>query len=415
MDPAEHKSSHQQCGHSPECVEEEGISPGIVVSCVGEIAGESTGGAGVALSTGRNYVGATQMRTWVADCSDIVSSVAVVTLRSFGVTQAGYFAVIRVEICFRDLAVTAAATIHDFEFERLLIGTRDLMCRVAIAANRKRLIRLCHAGGVHALIELLLDSVVALSAGIRQVARIHRGFRIDFWQDTVRGVTTGASRSHGESALQQSLPVNAFFIVGDDLVLGTGVAQRRFLTFTMATPAQVRYVGRKYGRRRIVSLQYAMGSVAVFAGRRILVVLSQQLTVLAALELLADFLVTRAAINSPGNGFAGTNMRGVDLGVALAARDFCVSRTSDFLHLDEHRSAIAALETLVGVAAHAIRIRHSLRVIDLSDLVRLVAINAGWKNVRFLFPEFAPNGLAMHSFDLRVTLGAGCRDVPSRN
>src|SRR5512146_1165291 len=129
-----------------------------------------------------------------------------------------------------------------------------------------------------------------------------------------------------------------------------------------------------------------MRSVAVLAGGCVVVILNEQLAMLAALELLADLFVTRRAIHFSRDGFAGTHARGVDLGVALAARDLGVGRTSYFLNLNEHGAAVAALQVLIRVAAHAVRVRHSLRVKHLPDLVGLVAVDAGWKNVRFLLP-----------------------------
>lgn len=63
------------------------------------------------------------------------------------------------------------------------------------------------------------------------------------------------------------------------------------------------------------------------------------------------------------------------------------------------------------MAPHAIGVRHTLRVENLANLVGLMAIDASRKDVCFLFPKLAANGLAVNLLDLRMAFGAGGSDV----
>jgi hypothetical protein len=62
-----------------------------------------------------------------------------------------------------------------------------------------------------------------------------------------------------------------------------------------------------------------------------------------------------------------------------------------------------------------ILVRHPLRVENLSDLVRLVTINARRKNVGLLFPQLPFDHFAMDWFNLRMAFRAGCSDVSPCN
>lgn len=135
----------------------------------------------------------------------------------------------------------------------------------------------------------------------------------------------------------------------------------------------------------------------------------------AALKLLPDLLVATAAINRVGDGFAGTQARGIHLGVALAAGYFGMPRASDLDHSHEHIAAVRGSEMLIGVAAHAIGIGHALGIENVAHFMGLMAVDAGRQDVRFLFPKFSSDGLAMHLFDLGVTLRACGRDVAAGN
>jgi hypothetical protein len=99
--------------------------------------------------------------------------------------------------------------------------------------------------------------------------------------------------------------------------------------------------------------------------------------------------------------------------VALAARNFRVARLFNFHRADIQRNSVAgALEAGILMAAEAIGVRHPLRIKDLSDLVRLMAVHTRWQTIGFLFPQFAPDDFAMNRFDLGVAFGTCGSNVP---
>lgn len=67
----------------------------------------------------------------------------------------------------------------------------------------------------------------------------------------------------------------------------------------------------------------------------------------------------------------------------------------------------------IGVATHAVGVGHALGIVNVADLMRLVAVHAGRQNVRFFLPELAADRFAMHFFDLGVAFSAGGSDVAS--
>jgi len=166
--------------------------------------------------------------------------------------------------------------------------------------------------------------------------------------------------------------VDALVVVLDDLVLPPRVAHGGFLAFAMTPAAQSGHVGGKSDRVRIMFPQDVMGAVALLAVGSVGIVSGQQLTVFAALVLLADFLVAAAAVHRMGDGFAGADARGVDFGVTLAARDLGMARARHFHHSHKQRAAVGRLQVLVVVAAHAIGVRHTLAVEHVADLMGLV-------------------------------------------
>ena len=289
----------------------------------------------------------------------------------------------------------------------IFIGSTNGVRGVAVAANRQWLVGLGDRRGVHALHKLLFDAVMALAAGCRQILAIDRRLGIFGRQFAVRGVATGASGGYGQAALQQPLAVNAFTVVRSNFMLLAGVAHGGALAFAMALRTKIWNVRRKCPRLRILLAKNAVRAMALPAGRSIMVLLGKQLPVSAPLVLLPNGFVTLAAIHRLGNGLAGTNLRGVYFRVALAASDLGMTRTGDLRRLDEHGAAIRRLQSLIVVATHAIGIGHALAVEDFPHLVRLVAVHAGGQDVRFLLPQFAADGLAVHRFDLRR--GTWCR------
>src|SRR5271157_5635648 len=142
-----------------------------------------------------------------------------------------------------------------------------------------------------------------------------------------------------------------------------------------------------------------MRAMAFLAGRGIRIALAVQLSMDAGNVLLANFIVASGAVNRVDDRLARPHTGGVDLRVALAAGN--VPKPAGFLtvarmvHLgavDVHGFSVArATQLLVGVATHAVRIGHTLRIEDVPDLMRLMAVRAGGQDVGLFFPEFSAN------------------------
>ena len=105
-------------------------------------------------------------------------------------------------------------------------------------------------GPVNALPELLLDTVVAGTAGSRYVLRISRGVWIIRWKFIVCTMAIGASRRHDKPAFYQSTAVHTVLVASDD-VIDLGIYPRcGLLTYAMTTPAKCRNIERIGWRRR---------------------------------------------------------------------------------------------------------------------------------------------------------------------
>ena len=89
-------------------------------------------------------------------------------------------------------------------------------------------------------------------------------------------------------------------------------------------------------------------------------------------------------------------------------------RGGEFLIVDEHGAPAATaggFQLRVGMAALAVLVRHTLRIKDSPDLVRLVAVHAGRDEVRLFLPQLAANDFAVHILNQRMALRAGSGDV----
>ncbi len=159
-----------------------------------------------------------------------------------------------------------------------------------------------------------------------------------------------------------------------------------------------------------------MRSVAFRTSRCVWISFGEKLTVCAPGKLLADFGVTRRAVHPVGNRFARPYARRIHLGMALAAGDLRVGRFSDSFRIDSERpSVFRRPDVRPCVAPEAILVRHSLIIKHFADLVGLMAVDAGGKNVGFFLPQFAPDDFTVHAFDLGVTLCARRGDVFARD
>src|SRR3990172_9198274 len=87
-------------------------------------------------------------------------------------------AVERIEERFGLFRVAAAALFHHSRAESRHAGTPDCVRRVAVVAGREIHTGLRLAGRMDALLEYLLDAVVALATGAREVCGIDGGVRI---------------------------------------------------------------------------------------------------------------------------------------------------------------------------------------------------------------------------------------------
>ena len=105
---------------------------------------------------------AAQVRLGIRDRQDVVRAVAVVALGGLRVAELRDLAVVGVEVRLGDLLVAPPALVHDLELEPLVVRARD---RVRASGSRCRpagsLSVLPTVAGVDALLELLLDAVVA--------------------------------------------------------------------------------------------------------------------------------------------------------------------------------------------------------------------------------------------------------------
>src|ERR1039457_687997 len=406
--------AHQQRGHSPERIEQEGGLLRVVVRRVREVSGELPVRPRVALAARGHNVVPAQARSRVVDRQDIVRTVTVVAFRGLQVTQLGDLPVERLEVGVRDLLVAASALVHNVQTEIGEIGALDAVGRMAIGANGQLLAGFVHVRAVDAGGEHLVDAAVAFRACLGDIVAVHAGARVAGGQFAMRRVAVGTIRGHSQAALQKAFAVNAFLVVLHDLILLAGVPQRRFFPRLMALGAQRRHVAGERRRRRIGFAEGGMLAVAGLAGRRVRAPLGRQLAVRAFLILAHLVGVADGAVHLLWHGVAGPQVRRRAARVALDAGLLGVPRSFQFGLVHEEGNGFAGARDLqvgVGMAVLAVAVRHPLRVINLPYLVRLVAVHAGRNHVWFLLPELAPDHLPVYGFDLPVTLLAGGGDI----
>src|SRR5208283_1227867 len=179
--------AQQQRGHAPEGEEQEWILLGIVVRGVRQVSGELAVRAGMALSTGFDDVVAAEPRALVVHWQNVVRAVAVVTLGGLEVTQFGNFPVESLEITVGDLAVAAAALVHDVQPEVRQVRALNAVGGMAIRALRQFLPGMRDIRAVDAGVEQLVDANVALRTGARDVGAIDAGAGIAARQLVMRG------------------------------------------------------------------------------------------------------------------------------------------------------------------------------------------------------------------------------------
>ena len=269
---------------------------------------------------------------------------------------------------------------------------------------------------MNAVLELFLNAVMAFPARCRHVVDVDGRRRIVVRQHPVRGVAIGAHGRDHESALQQAFAVNALRVSFHDLGFRAGVAGSGLLPLAMTPRAQHRNIGRKCRRGRLGLALHPVRAVTLDARGRIEIFFREQLSMRAFLVLLHKFGVAGGAIDFLSDRFTRTQPRRAYSRVALTARLLYVPRTAQFRPIDKKGPPVfRGLDVLALVTAQAVLIGHSLVVKNLPDLMGLMAVHTGRKNMRLLLPQLALDDLPVHRFDLGMALSAGARDVFPRN
>ena len=217
--PADHEGAHEEARHAPEGPVEPGVLLRVVVRGVAQVAREAAGGPGVALLAGLDHVLPREVRAGVGDPLDVVGAVAVVALGRLRVAELADLAVVGVEVGLRDLAVAAAALLHDVELESVGVRPLDGVRAVAVVADRELLVGLPRSAWW-----MLRSNSSWMPWWQRpQVAgtfcAVDARGGVGARQDAVGGVAARAGGGHGEAALQQPLAVDALRVGLDDLVL----------------------------------------------------------------------------------------------------------------------------------------------------------------------------------------------------
>ena len=122
-----------------------------------------------------------------------------------------------------------------------------------------------------------------------------------------------------EAALQQSFPVDTLRVVGDDLMLRSGVPNCRFLPFLMAFAAKHRDIDGEDGGFWIRPALHFVSAVTFLAGGCIRIVVGDQSPVHTTLKLLPDLRVTGCAVDLLYYCLTRPVPRRVHPGMALAA------------------------------------------------------------------------------------------------
>lgn len=327
------KCAQQKRRHPPECPKQERIFLRIMMRRMSQIPGEFPRRPGMALLTGPNDIFSTQMRTRVCNRQNVMSTVTVIALRGLRVSELRHFAVIGIEIRFRDRFMTTTALLHDLQFETGFIRPTDGVRRVTIVAYRQWLVRLRHKHRMDASFKLLLDSMMAAAACLGKVFSVHTGQRIGLGQNTMWSVAVRARRCDREAALHEPLAMDAFRVVLDNFVLGTRVTRGRLLPFTVTIRTQPGDVRRKCRRVGAQLPENSMRSVTFLARGTVRIVLADEFSMYAHLILQTNLSVAGRAFYLLRYRFAWSQMRDAYFGMTLTARHLLMFRVSEYLGL----------------------------------------------------------------------------------
>ncbi len=182
---------------------------------VREVAGELPVRPFVALGAGSHDVLVGERGRRIRRRQDRVGPVAVVALgASLGAEERG-LAVDRLEEGLGLVLVAASALARHLQPEVRLVGAADLVGGVAVLAGGEIGLHPFSPGPVDALLELLLDPVVATPAGRRDVVVVHGGLGIRRRQFQVGRVAVHAGRRDEKSTRLEPLPVDAHEVALD--------------------------------------------------------------------------------------------------------------------------------------------------------------------------------------------------------
>src|ERR1019366_5550745 len=143
-----------------------------------------------------------------------------------------------------------------------------------------------------------LDLSVALGAGLGNVLFRNRGLGIRVETHVVRGMATGADRSHGQAFLEEANAVNSVAVILRDVALRHGPRLADFGAFTVTAAAQARHVDDGRRRLQVGRGQDVMRAVAELAAGSRRVFLRSLLPVAAGGILFLLFGGPPAAINA---------------------------------------------------------------------------------------------------------------------
>jgi len=196
----------------------------------------------MALAAGLHDIRSAEPGGGVGDRADVMSSVTVVALGSFYITQLGDLAVVGLEVGLGDVLMATTALLHDVEAEIRDVGPLDAVRGVAVVAHRQGLVRLGYRCRMDTGVEGLVDPLVAAAAGRGHILGIHAGAWIATGQLIMRRMAIGTVRRHGQATLQQTLAVDALLVIFHHVGLRPFITERRLLPRAMALAAQGRNI-----------------------------------------------------------------------------------------------------------------------------------------------------------------------------
>lgn len=351
----------------------------------------------------------------VGDGQDVMGAVAVITFGRFRESQLGDLSVIGIEIGLGDIGMATPALVHDFQLETVGVRPPYGMGTVTIAALRDLIPLVALFLRMNAPAELVLDSVMAVSASPCDIIGIDAGHRIPAGKFMVGRVTVRTCRRHDQAALEKPFAVDALLIMIRDFVLASGVTDGRFLALPMTAGTEAGNIQGEGRRFRIEPASCPVRPVAFQAGGCVRILTGREEAVRAGQEFFGDTYVAGGAIDLGRDILTGTAQGSLNAGVTLTAGNPTMPGLGEFGRIDDDGPAICRLKRFLFVTFQAVAVGHALNIEDLADLMGLMTVDTSGKNGGLFFPEFPFNHLAMDGLDLGMALGAGCGDVPPGN